>query len=59
MLSFIAGPHACIGRTMSIIEMKAVVASVIANFEFEPAYEGQLVPSLLDSYFHMLIAIYL
>lgn len=41
MLSFIAGPHACIGRTMAIIEMKAVLASVIANFEFEPAYAGQ------------------
>jgi len=42
MLSFIAGPHACIGKTMSIIEMKAVLASVIANFEFEPAFEGQV-----------------
>lgn len=29
MLSFIAGPHACIGKTMSIIEMKAVLAWVI------------------------------
>jgi len=25
-MSFIAGPHACIGRTMSISEMKAVLA---------------------------------
>lgn len=40
-MSFIAGPHHCIGRTMSIVEMKAVLAVLIANFEFEPAYEGQ------------------
>ncbi|KAF9074155.1 cytochrome P450 [Rhodocollybia butyracea] len=39
--SFIAGPHACIGKTMAIIEMKAVLAALIANFTFEPAYEGQ------------------
>ncbi|THH17045.1 hypothetical protein EW146_g3696 [Bondarzewia mesenterica] len=41
-MSFIAGPHACIGRTMSIVEMKAVLATLIAKFEFEPAYEGQI-----------------
>lgn len=28
MLSFIAGPHACIGKTMSIIEMKYILAFV-------------------------------
>ncbi|KAF5375769.1 hypothetical protein D9757_009010 [Collybiopsis confluens] len=38
---FIAGPHACIGKTMAIIEMKAVLAALIANFIFEPAYDGQ------------------
>ncbi|KAF8974541.1 cytochrome P450 [Flammula alnicola] len=42
MLSFIAGPHACIGKTMSIIEMKAVLAALIVNFEFEPAFAGQV-----------------
>ncbi|KAG7095348.1 hypothetical protein E1B28_006108 [Marasmius oreades] len=41
LLSFIAGPHACIGKTMAIVEMKAVLAALIANFRFEPAYEGQ------------------
>ncbi|KAL0571358.1 hypothetical protein V5O48_008331 [Marasmius crinis-equi] len=41
LLSFIAGPHACIGKTMAIIEMKAVLAALIAEFQFEPAYEGQ------------------
>lgn len=41
LLSFIAGPHACIGKTMAIIEMKAVLAALIVNYRFEPAYEGQ------------------
>ncbi|KIK54332.1 hypothetical protein GYMLUDRAFT_1023054 [Collybiopsis luxurians FD-317 M1] len=39
--SFIAGPHACIGKTMAIVEMKAVLVALIANFSFEPAFEGQ------------------
>ncbi|KAF8587077.1 cytochrome P450, partial [Ramaria rubella] len=42
LLSFIAGPHACIGRTMAIIEMKAILAILIAHFSFEPAYAGQV-----------------
>ncbi|KAF8165324.1 cytochrome P450 [Crassisporium funariophilum] len=42
LLSFIAGPHACIGKTMSIIEMKAVLAALIVNFEFEPSAVGQV-----------------
>jgi len=41
MLSFIAGPHACIGKTMAIIEMKAILAGLIVNFEFDLGYEGQ------------------
>ncbi|KAJ6554010.1 cytochrome P450 [Mycena vulgaris] len=40
--SFIAGPHACIGKTMAISEMKAVLVALIANFEFAPAYGGQV-----------------
>lgn len=40
--SFINGPHHCIGRTMAIVEMKAVLALVVAHFAFEPAYEGQV-----------------
>ncbi|KAG6911171.1 hypothetical protein DXG01_003911 [Tephrocybe rancida] len=43
MLSFLAGPHACIGKTMAIIEMKAVLAALIANFEFEPSFVGQTI----------------
>ncbi|KAL9708800.1 hypothetical protein Ac2012v2_007954 [Leucoagaricus gongylophorus] len=42
LMSFIAGPHACIGKTMAIIEMKTVLASLITNFEFDLAYEGQI-----------------
>ncbi|KAG7093942.1 hypothetical protein E1B28_007575 [Marasmius oreades] len=42
VLSFLAGPHACIGKTMAIMEMKAVLAGLIVNFEFEPGYEGQV-----------------
>ncbi|KAI0259303.1 cytochrome P450 [Gloeopeniophorella convolvens] len=42
MLSFLAGPHACIGRTMSISEMKAVLAALVAHFAFAPAREGQV-----------------
>ncbi|KAK7044529.1 cytochrome P450 [Favolaschia claudopus] len=40
--SFIAGPHGCIGKTMAISEMKAVLIALIANFEFAPAYPGQV-----------------
>ncbi|KAG6831946.1 hypothetical protein H0H92_006547 [Tricholoma furcatifolium] len=43
MLSFLAGPHACIGKTMAIIEMKAVLAALVANFEFEPSFVGQTI----------------
>ncbi|KAG6837832.1 hypothetical protein H0H93_016200 [Arthromyces matolae] len=42
MLSFLSGPHACIGKTMAIIEMKVVLATLITKFKFEPAYEGQV-----------------
>ncbi|PFH49174.1 hypothetical protein AMATHDRAFT_5144 [Amanita thiersii Skay4041] len=42
MLSFITGPHACIGKTMAIIEMKAVLAALIEKYEFSPAYDGQI-----------------
>ncbi|PPQ67620.1 hypothetical protein CVT26_006830 [Gymnopilus dilepis] len=41
-LSFLAGPHGCIGKTMAIVEMKAILSALIANFEFEPAYPGQI-----------------
>ena len=31
-LTFLAGPHACIGKTMAIIEMKAVLGCVYLQF---------------------------
>ncbi|KAF7297213.1 hypothetical protein MIND_00954400 [Mycena indigotica] len=40
--SFIAGPHGCIGKTMAINEMKAVLVALISNFEFTPAYPNQV-----------------
>ncbi|EIM88719.1 cytochrome P450 [Stereum hirsutum FP-91666 SS1] len=42
LMSFIQGPHACIGKTMSILEMKAVLAAIIVKFEFLPSHEGQV-----------------
>ncbi|KAF9448068.1 cytochrome P450 [Macrolepiota fuliginosa MF-IS2] len=39
--SFVAGPHACIGKTMAIMEMKTILAGLIVNFEFDLGYEGQ------------------
>ncbi|KAF7336378.1 hypothetical protein MVEN_02186400 [Mycena venus] len=40
--SFITGPHGCFGRAMAVSEMKAVLAALVANFEFAPAYAGQV-----------------
>ncbi|KAF7336376.1 hypothetical protein MVEN_02186200 [Mycena venus] len=40
--SFLTGPHDCVGKTMAVSEMKAVLAALIANFEFAPAYAGQV-----------------
>ncbi|KAI0093728.1 cytochrome P450 [Irpex rosettiformis] len=39
--TFINGPHHCIGKTMAIVEMSAVLAIIIASFKFSPAYPGQ------------------
>ncbi|KAJ3576433.1 hypothetical protein NP233_g446 [Leucocoprinus birnbaumii] len=40
--AFSFGPRACTGRTMAMIAMKVVLASLVAKFEFDLAYEGQL-----------------
>ncbi|KAF7328581.1 hypothetical protein MVEN_02546200 [Mycena venus] len=40
--TFLSGPHGCIGKTMAVSEMKAVLLVLIANFEFAPAYKGQI-----------------
>ncbi|EST08173.1 Cytochrome P450 [Kalmanozyma brasiliensis GHG001] len=41
MITFIAGAHACIGRTMSYLEMKAVICILVSNFKFEPVSKDQ------------------
>ena len=41
MITFIAGAHACIGRTMSYLEMKAVICILVSTFRFEPISKEQ------------------
>ncbi|KAK0220566.1 cytochrome P450, partial [Armillaria fumosa] len=40
--AFLLGPQSCIGKFMAILEMKAILASLVGNFEFTLAYEGQV-----------------
>jgi len=40
-MTFIAGPHHCIGKTMAVVEMKAILAILVSQFSFEPSYSGQ------------------
>ncbi|KAH7904765.1 cytochrome P450 [Hygrophoropsis aurantiaca] len=35
MLAFIAGPHACIGRAMAMMEMRAILTILITRFQFD------------------------
>ncbi|TBU24977.1 cytochrome P450 [Dichomitus squalens] len=35
LLTFLAGPHACIGYRFSLVELKALIFTLIRNFEFE------------------------
>jgi cytochrome P450 len=37
MLTFLGGPHACIGYRFTLAEMKAILYSLIRAFEFELA----------------------
>ena len=39
MMTFLAGPHACIGRQMAMMEMKAVLARLITQYKFTVAPE--------------------
>ncbi|KAH8827394.1 cytochrome P450 [Flagelloscypha sp. PMI_526] len=41
-LSFLAGPHSCIGKTMSLMETKAAIAKLVMIFVFEPTHSGQV-----------------
>jgi len=45
LMTFIAGPHHCIGRQMSIIEMKTVILMLIGNFKFDYSEPGQEIPA--------------
>ncbi|KAJ7926750.1 cytochrome P450, partial [Mycena leptocephala] len=40
VLTFFAGPHNCIGYRFSLVEMKALLFTLIRTFEFEPAVPG-------------------
>ncbi|KAF8914656.1 cytochrome P450 [Mucidula mucida] len=40
--TFSTGPRNCIGKNKAILEMKAILASLISKFEFSPAYQGQM-----------------
>ncbi|KAJ7611336.1 cytochrome P450 [Roridomyces roridus] len=45
LLTFYAGPHACIGYRFSLVEMKALLFVLLRAFEFAPAVrEGGIVP---------------
>ncbi|TBU30862.1 cytochrome P450 [Dichomitus squalens] len=45
LLTFLGGPHACIGYRFSLVEMKALVFTLIRRFEFELAVPAeQVVP---------------
>ncbi|KAJ7667260.1 cytochrome P450 [Mycena rosella] len=46
LLSFLAGPHNCIGFRFAIIEIKAILFTLIRAFEFEPGVpEGGIISS--------------
>ncbi|KAH9847044.1 cytochrome P450 [Lenzites betulinus] len=39
MLTFLGGPRACIGYRLSLIEMKALIFTLLRTFEFSPAVD--------------------
>ncbi|PIL29914.1 cytochrome P450 [Ganoderma sinense ZZ0214-1] len=41
LLTFLGGPHACIGYRFSLVEMKALVFTLIRTFEFELAVPAE------------------
>ncbi|KAJ8508401.1 hypothetical protein ONZ45_g9329 [Pleurotus djamor] len=41
-LSFLSGPHGCIGKSMALLQIKTVVAALVYHFSIEPAYDGQV-----------------
>ncbi|KAJ6543111.1 cytochrome P450 [Mycena capillaripes] len=44
LLTFFAGPHNCIGFRFSLVEMKALLFTLIRAFEFEAAVPGRIGP---------------
>lgn len=46
MMTFLAGPHACIGKQMAIMELKTVLLGLIGRFRFEVS---SLQPSVTPS----------
>lgn len=44
-ISFLAGPRSCIGYRFAIVEMKALLFSLIRSFEFELAVPAERVTS--------------
>ncbi|KAI0741702.1 cytochrome P450 [Daedaleopsis nitida] len=41
LMTFLGGPHACIGYRFSLVEMKALMYMLVRNFEFEFAVPGE------------------
>ncbi|KAI0743349.1 cytochrome P450 [Daedaleopsis nitida] len=41
LMTFLGGPHACIGYRFSLVEMKALVYTLVRNFEFEFAVPSE------------------
>ncbi|KAI0058333.1 cytochrome P450 [Artomyces pyxidatus] len=41
MMTFLSGPHACIGYRFSIIETKALLFTIVRSFEFELAVSAE------------------
>ncbi|KAJ7776946.1 cytochrome P450 [Mycena maculata] len=48
LLSFLAGPHNCIGFRFSLVEIKALLFTLIRAFEFKPAQEIGATSGLLQ-----------
>lgn len=42
-VTFLHGPRSCIGKSFAQLEMKCLLAPLVARFRFEPAYVGQTV----------------
>ncbi|KAJ3885722.1 hypothetical protein GG344DRAFT_58726 [Lentinula edodes] len=41
MMSFLAGPHACIGYRIALLQMKSMLFTLVRDFEFELAISSE------------------